>query len=92
MKTFLCVIYNSATGHHSPPLIFETKEQAMTTLIAEVQAPNSELANIKDQLSVHVIGRFDHKSGRVSPYLFKKLLISGSEITLTKSSTEKESL
>jgi len=80
MKTFLCSLYNSSTGHYSPPLLFETKEQAATTFVNEIQAPNSELFNIKDRLTIYAIGRYDYTSGKISPYLFKKLILNGSEV------------
>lgn len=81
MKTFITTLYNSQTGHHSPPMLFETKEQAVSTFIHEIQMPDSELLNIKDRLHIKVIGRFEHTTGRITPYLFPKLLISGAEVT-----------
>ncbi|UYD39241.1 MAG: hypothetical protein [Wigfec virus K19_174] len=91
MKTYLCSLYNSTTGHYSAPLLFETKEQAVTSFSSEILAPQSELANIKDTLSIFCVGRYEHTSGKLSPYLFKKLLLKGSEILLPSPSTEKES-
>jgi len=66
-------------------MVFETKEQAVTTFINEIQAPNSELANIKDTLSIFATGEFEHKTGSLYPYPFKrkKLLLSGKEVQLT---------
>lgn len=89
MKTFLCCLYNSSTGHHSQPIPFETKEQAATTFVNEISAPNSELFNIKDSLSIFAIGRYEHTSGKLYPYLFKKLLLKGTEITVPQPVTPK---
>jgi hypothetical protein len=92
MKTFLFSLYNQTTGHYSPPLLFETKEQAATTFINEVQAPNSDLFPIKHNLSIFCIGRFEHTSGKISPYLFKKLILKGTEVSALKPiNSEKES-
>lgn len=90
MKTFLCALFNQSTGHYSPPLLFETKEQAMTSFINEIQNPKSEMANIKNNLRIFVLGRYDHTSGKMHPYLFKKLLISGTEVIIPETSTQKE--
>lgn len=92
MKTFLCSMYNSTTGHYSMPLIFETKEQAVTVFINEIKAPNSELFNIKDTLSLFCVGRFEHTSGKLHPYLFKKLLIAGKEVITESIQTTKRPL
>lgn len=90
MKSIICTLYNKTTGHYSVPLVFENKEQAVSTFINEIQAPNSELANIKDTLSIFATGMFEHTSGTLHPFLFKRkqLLISGKEVTLN---TPKES-
>lgn len=85
MKTYVCALFNSTTGHYSPPLIFDTKENAMNSFVNEIRAPKSELANIKDRLSIFVIGRYEHTTGKLSPYLFKKLLMKGSEVNLPDS-------
>lgn len=84
MKSIICTLYNSTTGHHSPPIVFETKQQAITHFINEIQSPNSELANIKDTLTIYSIGDYDHKTGKVSQYFLNrlKLLITGKEVTL----------
>lgn len=82
MKTVLCCLYNKTTGHHSVPLVFETKEQAVTNFISEIQAPNSELANIKDTLSIYAIGTYEHTTGSISSHLKKKLLLHGKEVNL----------
>lgn len=64
-------------------MVFETKEQAATTFINEIQAPNSELANIKDTLSIFAIGEYEHKKGTIHPYLFgKKTILHGTEVTI----------
>lgn len=90
MKSLLTCLVNSQTGHHSPPIMFETKEMAVTTFIHEVQTTNSELANIKDSLAIYAIGYFDHKTGKISQKLFnhKQLLISGSEVVIPTSQKE----
>lgn len=92
MKSIICSLYNKTTGHYSVPLVFENKEQAVHTFISEIQAEKSELANIKDALSIYAIGTFDHKAGRIQGSLKTKksqLLISGKEVTLN---TPKETL
>lgn len=89
MKTYLCCIYNSTTGHYSAPIPWDTLENAMNTFVSEIQSPNSEMANIKDRLTVFTIGRYEHTTGKISPYLFKKLLIKGTEVTLTQLTSEK---
>lgn len=80
MKTFVVSLFNSHTGHYSPPLVFDTKEQAVNSFIGEIQNPQSEIANIKDRLTIFLIGRFDHQSGKIHSYIFKKLLIKGTEV------------
>lgn len=88
MRSLICTLYNSTTGHHSVPLVFENKEQAVHTFISEIQAPNSELANIKDTLSIFATGHFDHKTGSLHPFFFskKQLLLAGKEVKLLPSS------
>lgn len=92
MKTFLCALYNETTGHYSPPMPFETKEQAVTMFINETTASESELFNIKDRLSIFCIGRYEHTSGKLHPYLFKKLLIKGTEVSVPSTLSKKENI
>ena len=65
-------------------MVFDTKEIAVTTFINEIKAPNSELANIKDTLEIYCTGQFDHKTGIIHPFLFRKkyLLLKGLEVKL----------
>lgn len=76
MQTFLCAIYNSKTGHFSPPLIFNSKEHAVTSFIAELNSEKSELKPLEDSLKLFCLGRYDVTSAKLNPYLFKKLLWS----------------
>lgn len=94
MQTILCTLYNQTTGHYSFPLPFENKETAVSTFISEIQAPNSEMANIKDTLAIYSIGKFDHKTGLISTSSFKKkqLLLSGKEVLLKPTITKEAPL
>ena len=74
MQTFLCAIFNKKTGHFSPPLLFNTKELAVSTFLTELAMPNSELAPLRDSLEIYCLGRYDVINGKIRPYLFKKLL------------------
>lgn len=92
MKTLLCCLHNTSTGHYSQPLIFETKEQAVTTFMNEIRADKSELANIKDTLSIYHVGHFDHKTGIPETLRFrrKKLLMHGKEVLLKTESQKRD--
>lgn len=86
MITTVVTLFNKNTGHYSYPLIMENKEQAKSHFINEIQMPDSEMANIKDSLELYAVGTFDHKTGEIKGYYFKKseLLIKGSEVQLTQ--------
>lgn len=82
MKTYLCAMFNKNTGHFSPPLLFNTLEIAKDVFIKEIQMENSEIAQIKDALSIYAIGRYEVTSGKVTGYWSKKLILNGCDVKL----------
>lgn len=76
-------MFNKNTGQFSPPLLFNTLEIAKDVFIKEIQMENSEIARIKDSISIYAIGRYEVTSGKISGYWNKKLIIQGSDVEIT---------
>lgn len=73
MNTYLIAMYNTKTGHYTPPLLFETVEKATSHMIEELQS-SPELGAMRSYLKLFCIGRYDVTTAKIKPYLFKKLL------------------
>lgn len=86
-KIYLCAMYNTTTERYSVPLAFQSPEEASESFHSELSRSN-DLRTIKDHIRIFCLGRYCTESANLKPYMFKKLILDGSQLELPPLSTD----